>query len=696
MKKHIIDLQKYVKENFIFYNPCVDILGNDIYFCRCGQKNIVNPNESSYAIQVEDINQIDSSHLESAFRKANIICPTCKANYTEPEVYTTIQNVETDFLDRYQIHEDDKSLTLYKYRVTTVYDKEKIEYNTNISESYITILKKTKKIKYKSQPNINKNVSDVIIRNNKLANQGLSLNKSIGNEEIKVELSNVIDVSKSFFSNGQNTQITEGFIHVHDFVGRLAKLIIDSKNMNLVEELMNQMVGKSGIKILQKILAIFMGILCYPNLSTIALTKGNTFLYELMESCPLPTIKYLKDNDATAPLKIFNTLVSLKNNDLQKKLDQDDIDKLGYVFKSASGKEFNIRYDISDIKKVDDAQAISTTGAKLFVRDTIANQKISPYIFNKIQKFSDYENVVQWLKFLSYNDLIKLVMEHDIELLNIVYKKIEFRDDINKDRIRQFISIMLSYAQIEMSKEYSVLKSRVLARGGEVNTNYEAAKYFDFNLYDDCMRMIMELNWSPNKALYKVKTFDKLGKLHHDLLKYRSFMSDKDANENYIIASSKFEYLEGNYKDKEGRFSFEVKLIKTPEELLNTAIEMHNCAGSYINKVAKGIYVPFVIYDNSSKRKEDEFHKYMMIVEVTKLGLEFVGVKSYCNQYGSDRFKSAIMAFLVEKDISFKEVPSIKLGIKSTEMSYVGTFEKVELLNNNEEIIDNFKGKFKK
>lgn len=698
MKKHILDLQKYVKENFIFYNSCVDILGNDIYFCKCGQKNIVHPNESSYAVQIEDINQIDSSHLETAFRKANIICPTCKANYTEPAVYTSIQNVETDFLDRFQLHEDAKSITLYKYRVSTSYDKEYIKYETHISESYISISKTSKKIKFQAY-NVNPNlftVADIIKQRSILTEKEYQIQTQKNVGPITVELSSVVDISKLFFRNGQNTQITEGFIHVHDFIGRLAKLIIDSKNMNIIEELMNQMIGKSGTKILQRILAIFMGIVCYPNLSTIALTKGNTFLYEMMERCPLPTTKYLKEHNATAPLKIFNTLVSLKNNDLQKKLDQDDTTKLGYVFKSANGTVFNIKYDTSDIKKVDDAKAISTTGAKLFVRDTIANQKISPYIFNKLKIFSDYENIVQWLKFISYNDLIKLVMEYDIELLNVVYKKIEFRDDITNDRIRQFISIMLSYAQIEMNKESSSVKSRVLARSNDVNASYEAAKYFDFNLYDDCMRMIVELNWSPNKVLYKTKTFDKLGKLHQDLLKFRSYISDKDANENYITASSKFNYLEGNHIDKEGRYSFEVKLIQTPEDLLNTAVEMHNCAGSYINKVAKGLYVPFVVFDNSPKRQADEYHKYMMIVEVTKQGLEFVGIKSYCNQYGTDRFKNSVMSFLVENDISFKEVPSIKLGIKSTEMSYSGTFEKVERLTQDEQVIDKFKAKFKK
>ena len=681
MKSHINNLHKYVKSNFIFFNSCVDILGNDIYFCSCGQKNVSHPNESSYAVQVEDINQIDSSHLETAFRKANIVCPGCQKNYTTPEVYTTIQNLDTDFLDKYELKEDKNNIVLHKYRVSTAYDKENINFSIFVSDSYISISKKTKKIKFKEHPSSTR-IAEIPQMRQYLSHSDFEKEIETIQTEQKVNLSDVVSISKKFFANGQNTQITEGFINVHDFIGRCAKLIIDSKNMNIIDELMNQMIGKSGVNILQKVLAIFMGIMCYPNLSTIALTKGNGFLYDLMERCKLPDTKYLQNKEATSPLKIFNALIILKNNDLQKKMDQDDSLKLGYVFKSKSGVEFNIKYETKELGNIEKANAVSLEGAKMFVRDNILNQKISPYIFNTLRTFADYESVIQWLIFVSFNDLINLVMKYDIELLNNVYKKIEFRDDINIDRIQQFISIMISYAEKEMSKEYSLIKNKVNLRIlNNENKNYEAIKFFDFALYDDCMRMIVELGWDPNKVLYKTKNYEKLGKLHENLVKFRGYISDKDANQKYIDFSKKFSYLEGNHTDKKGRFSFEVKIISTPAELLNSAVEMHNCAGSYINKVANGQYVPFLVYDNSAKRKADEYYKYMMVLEVTKYGLEFVGIKSYCNQYGTDRFKTSVTDFLIENDISFKDVPSIKLGVQSSELSYSGTFEKVEKIN---------------
>ncbi len=597
MKTHINKLKKYIENNYIFFNSCIDVLGNDIYFCKCGHKNVVNPNESSYAILAENIDEIDSSHLETAFRKANLICPYCQINYSTPEIYTNIQNINTDFFDKYDIHEDGNYLTIFKYRAKTLYDSQSVDYAIKISESYIKIAKKSNKIKYKGHAD---------------------------NKDKVVNLSDVVRISEEFFSNGSHTQITDGFINVHDFLGRVAKIIWDSKNMRIIEELMNQMIGKSGTNILQRVLAIFMGIMCYPSLSTIALTKGNTFLYDLMKNCPLPTPKYLKKNKATAPLSIFNTLISLKNNDLQKELDKDDTNILGYAYKSSTGDIYNIKYQPSDIKKIDSDSLVSSnrkikgsTGAKLFVRDKIVNQKISPYIFNKLEKFTDYEKIIQWLKFVTYNDLISLLMKYDIELLNNVYNKIEFRDDIDKNRIEQFIQLMCDYAETELSKEHSSVKNRIQMKTSVVNHKYEAVKFFDFNLYDDCMRMIVELNWSPNKVLYKTKSFNKLNELHDKLIEFRSFISDKDANKNYIEYSSVFKYLEGKHIDEEKRFSLDVTLISTPEELLNTAIEMHNCAGSYINRVAKGQYVPFVVYDNSPKRQADEYYKYMMILDST-------------------------------------------------------------------------------
>lgn len=680
MKNYISRIDKYIKKNYIFYTSGFDILGNDLYFCKCGNKIIAHPNETSFALKVKhdgynlsDITNFGIDSFGAAFRKANIVCSKCHRNYSEPSVYSTIQNVDVMFYEKFDITESKTSITLHRIRAAGEYLPESQTYNPKIIESTLTISKKSKRIKYQPFPTNNSDVK----------------------QDVLVHLENVIKVSKEFFGRGNEIVFSDGFINIHDFIGRVAKLIVDAKNMNIIDELMSLMVGKTGITILQRTMAIFLGILCYPNLATIALTKGNIFLYDLMESCPLPAPSFLRKNKATSPIKIFNTLVSIKNKQLQDQLDEDDTMKLGYVFKTASGIKINIKYDQSDIDKLDNATLNlgkeSDNGARIFVRDEIKNKKISPYIFNKLTNFTDYTHIIKWLRFISYDDLIQLTMKYDLELLYIIFKKIEFRDDITYNRLQQFIPLLMDYAK---QKTLNKIKSETGAEiTEETIVDYNSILNFDFSLYDDCVRMVHELNWKSNKVLDKIKKFDKLGKFHDDLLKYRSYISDAEANKKYIENSIKYSYLEGDKESIEKLYRFSLSLIKTPKELLDHAVEMRNCAGSYVNKVANGEYIPFILKDNSRHLQAKEFHRYMMILKVTELGLELVGVKSICNQYGSDRFKKEFRQFLIDSDISFQEVPSIRYGVVSTEKSYEGTFEKVIYGNVNKEEFDKFTNK---
>ena len=582
MKNYISRINKYIKNNYIFYTSGFDILGNDLYFCKCGNKIIAHPNETSFALKVkhdgynlQDITNFGIDSFGAAFRKANIVCSKCHRNYSEPSVYSTIQNVDVMFYEKFDITESKTSITLHRIRAAGEYLPDSQTNNPKIIESTLTISKASKRIKYQPFP----------------------VNNSDENQSIIVHLENVIKVSKEFFGKGNEVVISDGFINIHDFIGRVAKLIVDAKNMNIIEELMSMMVGKTGITILQRTMAIFLGILCYPNLATIALTKGNIFLYDLMESCPLPAPSFLRKNKATSPIKIFNTLVSIKNKQLQDQLDEDDTTKLGYVFKTASGIKINIKYDQSDIDKLDNAIPVlgkeSDNGARIFVRDEIKNKKISPYIFNKLIHFDDYTHIIKWLRFISYNDLIQLTMKYDLELLYIIFKKIEFRDDITYARLQQFIPLLMDYAK---QKTLNKIKSETGAEiTEEIIVDYNSILNFDFSLFDDCVRMVHELNWESNKVLDKIKKFDKLGKFHDDLLKYRSYISDAEANKKYIENSIKYSYLEGDKESVEKLYRISLSLIKTPKELLDHAVEMHNCAGSYVNKVANGEYIPLFL-----------------------------------------------------------------------------------------------------
>ena len=648
MNKFINDLGEQFRKDYIFHIPNTDVNGEDIFHCSCGNVSKSKSADASYVLDSSlNAYDFDFSQLDSLFTRPNIVCVKCGSDFSKKENYSRIQLANVFFKQNYYFEENESYLQIYKIQTGAIITNSKIKSSdVNIVHkfSYIKVFKETKKIIYK---------------------------KGSEDPEVTVELNNVISIVKEFFKQNQEVIIADGLIYMHEFIGRLSRLIIDSKNMNLVDELLNQMMGRSGLDIMEKVFSIFLGILCYPNLSTIALTKNNLFLYNLMTSCELPDVKYLQEKNATSPIKIFNALMTIKNEEIQKSLDADDTNKLGYVFVNSKGKEFSFKFTPEEINNFENKSQISISHGTAFVRDSIKNQEISPFIFNKLNKFSDYKKIIQWLKFISYNELINLVKEYDMDVLSAVFELVEFRDDVNIDRIKQFLNIIVDYV-----KGYENSKSEEMndIRFRFIRNKFDYIKTFDFNLYDDCMRMILELEWDPKKVLYKVNTFKKLGELHENLIKHRGFIPDSVANKKYVDFIKNFRYLEGKFNN------LEIRIIETPKDLLDNAVAMHNCAGSYINKVANGIHVPFLVYDNSLERKPEENYKFMMILEKTKIGLEFVGVKSKFNKYGSDRFKKDVMDFLVEKDISFKDVPSIKIGVQSSELSYAGSFDKPEVI----------------
>lgn len=653
MEPFFLKLKEQLKKDYIFHIPNTDVNGQDTFYCSCGNVIENKSSNSDFVVTSNNITEFDFSDLDSLYTRPNIICEKCETDYSKKENYSRIQLANVYFKQNYYFEETDSYIKIYKIKLrgSTKWKTGGDNVSVNWNESYIKVNKDTKEIIYKDfYPDYDGDIEKLREDNSK-----------------KIELENVIFYVKEFFKQDKEIIIAEGLIHIHEFIGKLSRLIMDAQNMNIVDELLNQMIGQSGFGVMEKVVSVFLGILCYPNLSTIALTKGNLFLYQLMTSCQLPNTEYLLERKATSPIKIFNALISIKNEELQKNLDEDDPNKLGYVFVNSQGKEFNFKFSKEDIEKAEAGSKVAMAHGTAFIRDTINNKEVSPFIFSKLVKFSDYKKIIQWLKFISYEELINLVKEYDMDVLNAVFELIEFRDDIDIDRIKQFLNIIIDY--INSNNDLTnLIRSRF------IKSKFDHIKTFDFNLYDDCMRMILELDWDPKKVLFKINKFDKLGKLHDDLIKHRSFIPDDVANKKYVEFIDKFRYLTGNFND------LSIELIETPKQLLDDAKAMHNCAGSYINKVANGVHVPFLVYDNSLERKTDENYKFMMILESTKIGLEFIGVKSKFNKYGSDRFKKDIMNFLVDKDISFKEVPSIKLGVQSSEFSYAGSFDKPEVI----------------
>lgn len=616
-KKKLEIIKKEILDKYIFLEPCTTVVGKDRYFCSCGNIN-EKDSDSNFEIDLtyEEYLKLDFVDLSKISKRVKMKCPKCNLEYNKPEAYSYIKNVDQKFLEMFLIEENSKFITLYKYRFWAQINEVDSLVIENESKA-ISVSKKQKssKIYYK---------------------------RYIDSEFEKIDLSKITESVTDLFYVDHEVEICENFIYVHDFISRIGAYASDATNIDIVNELLSEIKFGSGVEILKKIISVFLGIISYSNLSTIALTKGPKFLFDLMDSCQLPSSKFMEESGATSPLKIFNCLINIKNKQIQKQLDEDDDNKLGYKYVNENGKEFNIFYDAK--RFTGNENKVSIKSKRVFVRDEITERQISPFIFNKLKSFSDYENLIRYLRFISYDQLISLCMKFEKDFLIEVYKLIEFREDVNYDRLIQFISLIEDFCRkTDINKEQSV--------------DYSIVQKYDFNIFDDCQRMLIELGWDFNKVFYKIKKHDKLLKFHDDLVKHRSYLNDKEINDRYSEFSNKFKYLE-QYK---GNIS--IKVIDLPKKLVDKAKEMKNCAGSYVRRVALGEYIAFSVFDNNPKKKEDECYEYMMVLELGKYGLEFVGVKGSCNIYGPDRLKQDVIEFLEKNDISYKEVPSIRLGV---------------------------------
>ena len=75
--------------------------------------------------------------------------------------------------------------------------------------------------------------------------------------------------------------------------------------------------------------------------------------------------------------------------------------------------------------------------------------------------------MIKFTKFITYEELISLVMKYDIQYIISLFKLIEFRDDINTISLRQIIPLTLDFLvnrKHNISQEsYSLSRMKELA-----------------------------------------------------------------------------------------------------------------------------------------------------------------------------------------------------------------------------------------
>ncbi len=618
---NLSELKKFKKKFIFLFNK----ENEKTFFCTCGKKvNNSNNKADNSEVNIDiDLNPYEDLNLYDRLEKThNVICPKCKTNYALFENSKKIKNANVYFFSFFELKEEENRITLYNNLIKSSCTDKSRYVNIKKDFSYISIDKESKKLFFKKY------------------------NK---NKEQEFSLDSVVYIIESFFDKNaiedNEIEVTENLFDIHRFINQLASLVIDSKNMDIVEGLMSQMIGKPGLDVMSKIITIFLGIICYSNLSTIALTKGTVFLYDMMKSCNLPNVAILSDNNVTSPIKIFNFLVTLENQKIQQDLDLEKGVGQDFIYKSKDGSN-KILFNFNDINierfGVNKESSLDMSEGKINVREDLTKKTVSKYIFNKIEKFDDYKKLIRFTKFISYEELVDLTMKYDVEYLINLFNLIEFRDDINSYSLKQIIPLTLNFLE-----RYNI----------DSNKKYQYLNYFSFNNYDDSVRMILDLKWDRKKEFDKIKTVDELNFYHDKLVEHYNMLSDKEKYEKFRKIADKFRYLE-DYDKEEG---LKITLLSTPQLVLKYAEEMKNCAGSYVNRISNGQYLLLMFFDNTKERIQTEHKQFMMGMFVSSVGLEFEQFKGPCNSQASDRQKEMAMKYLGEKDISFKEVRDLKI-----------------------------------
>lgn len=644
-KSNILDFDK-LKREYSFIESLDS--ETDLYFCNCGQ---IFPHETQQEVGEESMetikNNFDNEMLSTLLDiklslEDEIICPTCSKSFKNQTERRKLFTIGTPFIEGFGLVEDDNFLTIcfseaYSSLVITDKFKNKQDDFSNLREKFIL--------------GINENVKYIKIDKVKKEAYFKDL---LSETEQKLDLDNLIKCLNIFFESNVGKIINLHNIHI--FISKLAEFVNDSNNIEVINEFMSFLRNnplQAGFEHIKKLMAVFISIMVYGNLSTIAMTKGGNFLYDLMIECDIPSSSVMKEKNATSPLKIFNFLVQNYITKLNAEVNEDNKESFSFSYKSTKmieqetgnvienteGKTLNI--NIKNTENYKEGKVAQTEGG-FKVLDAIDDGTVSNFIFKKINNFSQYKKVIKYFKFYDKHELINIMNKYDIDFLTNVIDFIYFRKKMELKELFRVFDIILDF----LNTKFFVF-------------DYSNIRSFSFIEYDDTLLMMELLKFDPKKHFNKIRTVDELTKYHDELVSYYAVVTSESEQDSIKIFTSKFLYLEdkANYNGP-----LELKILDSAELIIKEGIEMYHSAAAYASNVARGNYLLASIYDRSNDRPDNEHERFTIGFIYDEInGIEFDQVKSYGNDLGSDRFKKLVMDFLVNKDISFRPIKDLKL-----------------------------------
>lgn len=627
---------------------------SDVYYCSCGQfftckkeEHNETVDKENEPISKEDVDYLYSEDTLDEFSqmikniqtsiKEELKCPHCQKNFLTIDNQRALIPTNTFFTSSYDIRENDDEFMLIfsKVRLNSIKGNELF---FDEQEKHLKLLKKEKRLLFKDY--------------------------TAG--EVEFDLNEIMSICDDFFR--QDVNIIYGVHQLQLFIGSLAKNVADVNNTNIIEELLSKARNRFdsiGLELIRKIVAIFFGIIKYTNLSTVALTKGTAFLYDLMRECNIPSSQIMIDSKATSPVKIFNFLIQNYVKKLNEDVNEDNKEAHEFIFKS-NKKVFSTEdfVEVQDLKEeqkmnikffenLDYKTKVAKNSGKFQVMDFSNDVEASKFIYNKISTFNQYKQIIKYFKFFNKQQIIYLMQNYDIQLLSVLVDFVYFRQGIDMKELDRLVVIIKDFVRIRS------LEARPTTNENNIFMDYNYITSFDFSFYDDCLMMIEVLEFDRKRHFNKIKTYDELLKYHDNLVKYFNIITDNEKNDKFKSFVDRFLSLESRI-DYDG--PLEIKLIKTPAQLIAEGAQMKHSASSYCKVVIDGVYVIGQIFDKSEDLPDGEQRRYTIGFNYNNRdGIEFDQVKGVCDSQGSDRFKNLVMNWLMAKNIPFKPIRDLKI-----------------------------------
>ena len=697
----VLDIEEIKKEYSFLFEDKED--SKEVYFCNCGaitetekvfkeevvkidefnsspvheRTNYLFPKKEKHPLKLAEGNRIeydktkliladddDDDEFADLFKSIKLSesdlgvkCNACGKNFATLENQKKLIVDNSFFISGYNILEKENELYLYYGKIKPNVKKQKSEYTLDFEQ-------KSKYIKF------NTLTSKIFF-------------KDFESNEIEIDLDTIVKSVENIFT--EEVPNIYNLYYIQLYISKLAKNVIDVNNTNVVQELLGEMqnrVNHAGLDSAKKVVSIFFGIIKYSNLSTIAITKGCKFLYDLMKECDIPSCEKLKESGLTSPIPIFNFLVSNYIKKVNEEVNEDNREIHEFLFKSSKiikidtdesdkkqeakgfevldlGEEKEMKISYKDNKDYKAKVSHDSSTNKFKVMEISGDANASKFIYKSINNFSDYKQLLKYFKFYDKHQIISLLQKYDLELLIRIIDLIYFRDSVDIKEFERIVSIIKDFAFQE------TLRYKPTLNVDSIVIDYSYVDKFEFIFYDDSLMMMEVLEFDPRREFNKLKTYKELRDYHDNLVKYFNVVADKEKSAKFKNFVQRFIFLESR-DDYDGLLEF--KLISTPAMLITEGVQMKHSASSYSKKVITESYLIGQVFDRTPNLLENELTRFTIGFTFDSVnGLEFHQVKGPMNKPGSDRFKKLLMEFLTVKDISYRPIKDLKLQNEETE-----------------------------